>query len=246
MRMRLAIISSPRSGNTWLRHVLADGLNLPQISAHNFLDVQEVPDRCILQLHWYREPNFQAFLQQHDFRAITLSRHPLDVLLSVLRFIRYEPETARWLEGNCAIPETLKKATPASPAFLKYALGFGFENLLSVSYQWWHDEQAIRVRYEQLVANAGAEALRLAGLLDAPVDSILTALTQNPLSKLQATPNRHGWMGRPGLWRDLIPSVAADAIQARHRILFERMGYAIEQSALTDAEAERQWAKLAG
>lgn len=244
--MRLAIISSPRSGNTWLRRVLADGLKLHEIAVHNFLDIQEVPDRCILQIHWYREPNFQAFLQRNNFRVITLSRHPLDVLLSVLRFIRYEPETARWLEGNCAIPETLKEATPTSGAFLEYALGFGFENLLSVSYQWWHDEHAIKVRYEQLVTNADTEAQRLASLLDASEEAILTALTQNPLSKLQATPNRHGWMGQPGLWRDLIPSVAADAIQVRHRILFERMGYAIEQSFLTDADAERQWAQLAG
>lgn len=242
--MRLAIISSPRCGNTWLRRVLAEGLDLHEMAVHNYLDIQAIPERCILQLHWYREPNFQAFLQRHGFKVITLSRHPLDILLSVLHFIRYEPETARWLEGNCAIPASLRSATPASPGFLEYALGFGFENLLSVSYQWWQEETAIKVRYEQLVATAESEITRLARLLEAPAKPLLLALAQNPLARLQATPNRHGWRGQPGLWRDLIPRATVMAIHTQHHILFKRMGYTTEQTALAHADAEHRWIQI--
>lgn len=243
--MKLAIISSPRCGNTWLRRVLAEGLDLQEMAVHNFLDVGAVPDACILQLHWYREPNFQVFLQRHGFQVITLARHPLDILLSMLRFIRYEPETARWLEGNCAIPASLTSATPASPEFLEYALGFGFENLLSVSYQWWHDEAAIKIRYEQLVATPEIEVARLAHRLDAPVDPIVAALARNPLGRLQATPNRHGWRGQPGLWRELIPRATAVAIHTHYRTLFRRMGYTIERGGVARQDAEHRWLQLA-
>lgn len=186
-----------------------------------------------------------GFLQRHGFQVITLARHPLDILLSMLRFIRYEPETARWLEGNCAIPASLTSATPASPEFLEYAIGFGFENLLSVSYQWWHDEAAINIRYEQLVATPEIEVARLAHRLNAPVDPMLAALARNPLGRLQATPNRHGWRGQPELWRELIPRATAVAIHTHYRTLFRRMGYTIERGGVARQDAEHRWLQLA-
>jgi hypothetical protein len=59
-----------------------------------------------------------------------LARHPLDVLVSMLNFIRHEPLTARWLEGNAEIPKTLVGQAPTSENFLNYAMSWGAENLL--------------------------------------------------------------------------------------------------------------------
>ena len=98
---RIAIISTPRSGNTWVRSVLAHALTLEEIAVHNPRDIQDVlPQRLILQVHWYREPNFQAFLRNEGFQVLVLRRHPLDVLLSVLSLVQREPGVARWLEGK--------------------------------------------------------------------------------------------------------------------------------------------------
>ena len=137
---RIAIISTPRSGNTWVRSVLAHALTLEEIAVHNPRDIQDVlPQRLILQVHWYREPNFQAFLRNEGFQVLVLRRHPLDVLLSVLSFVQREPGVARWLEGNTGLPAGLAKLTPVSPDFAAYATSFGAENLLSISYQWCHE-----------------------------------------------------------------------------------------------------------
>lgn len=243
--MRIAIVSSPRSGNTWLRRILVDGLGLNEIAVHNYLDVAQLPEQCVLQVHWYREPNFQNFLIRHNFLVITLARHPLDILLSVLHFVKYEPETKRWLEGNCALPEDLNISSPFSQCFIDYATSFGFENLLSVSYQWWHDKDALKIRYEDLVSTTSSELERIADFLKVDSQLIKSALPMNSLQSFQALPNRHGWQGRPGIWRELIPTDIAQKISWRHREVFLTFGYKVEPTSLTNEEAGRRWLELA-
>lgn len=242
--MRIAIVSSPRSGNTWLRYVLRDAFQLQEVAVHNYLEADLVPERCVFQLHWYREPNFQDFLAKHRFRIVTLARHPLDVLISVLHFVRHEPATARWLNGNCEIPSRLVGRSPASEEFLEYALSFGSENLLSITYQWWHDPSAIKVRYEDFVTATTSVADTLADQLNALKDRLPEALSANSLDMFKALPNRHGWQGRPGLWQTLIPSDSAAAIYARHEHVFRTLGYTVEPTLLSHETAETNWTAL--
>ena len=198
--MRIAIVSSPRSGNSWVRSVLSAAFGAEQLPVHNYLDAYEkLPEKCILQLHWYREPNFQRFLEENGFRILTLARHPLDILVSVLKFSRHELETARWLEGNVEIPMDLGECSPASVNFLHYATSWGAENLLSVTYQWWHDPKAIRVRYESLVANPEKSFRKMAVELGLDDRDFSLELSRFNLAYFQALKNRHGWQGRPGL-----------------------------------------------
>jgi hypothetical protein len=49
---RIAIVGSPRSGNTWARMVLARMMGLEEIAVHNWKDLpSELPANCILQIH---------------------------------------------------------------------------------------------------------------------------------------------------------------------------------------------------
>jgi hypothetical protein len=242
--MRIAIVSSPRSGNSWLRGLFRDSLELHEVAVHNYLDAVTIPEKCVLQLHWYREPNFQRFLAENDFWVITVARHPLDILISVLHFVRYEPETAKWLGGNCELPGSLSEWSPASEHFLEYALSFGSENLLSVTYQWWYDDSTIKVRYEDLVADAPLQVERLSEKLHFPSERMMHAMAANSIDMFKAFPNRHGWQGKPGLWRELIPFENAARIYERHRVTFERLNYTIEPTTLTRDEAEINWATL--
>ena len=240
--MKLAIVSTPRSGNTWVRLVLGEIFGLSVVGVHNYRDITEIPDDCLLQLHWYREPNFQAFLREHGFQVLVIARHPLDVLLLILHFIRYEAQTARWLEGNGEIPAALVGQSPASEAFRAYAAGWGAENLLSVSYQWWRDPDAIKVRYEDLVADPVGGFKALVRALGGPEERVEQALANNGIDALRDLPNRHAWQGRPGLWRELIPGDLVQTLQARHARLFEVFGYDVEPGDLTAEQAEANWA----
>lgn len=245
MVSRLAIVSSPRSGNSWTRMVLARALKMEELAVHHWKDLPaELPKRCILQIHWYREPNFQSFLSENNFRVLVVARHPLDVLLSMLHFIRYEPMTARWLEGDCNIPQELVGASPASKAFAEYGVSRGAENLLSVSYQWWRDPDVLKVRYEDLLLAPERKFAEIIQRASETCDRLETALQEINFGVLKALPNRHGWQGRSGLWRMLVPTSIALRIYLRHRHVFSTLGYPPPISVVTRASATRSWEKL--
>jgi hypothetical protein len=245
MPLRIAIVSSPRSGNTWVRMVLARALDLEEIAVHNWADLPStLPENCILQIHWYREPNFQSFLRKNKFYLIVLARHPLDVLLSVLHYVRYEPMTHRWLEGNCAIPPELAGSSSVSAAFNQYATSWGAENLLSISYQWWHEPAALRIRYEELVRDPIGRFSAIAKAFDGKTEKLQPILQEISFEKFRATPNRHGWQGQPGLWGRLIPTFTALNIYLYHRRIFDALGYPLPLSLTTLAHAKRSWERL--
>jgi Sulfotransferase domain len=242
---RVAIVSSPRSGNSWVRCVLADVLGLEQIFVHNYFEAPLIlPDNCILQLHWYREPNFQEFLRSNRFRVVVVARHPLDMLLSTLHFARLDKEANLWLGGNAEFTPRFLGAAPASPEFLEYATGWGAENLLSITHQWWHDQQAIKVRYEDFVQDPVSRFKELITTLDGSPANLSAALQKYGLAKWQAKRNKHGWQGRPGLWQDLIPFDDALQIYERHRGVFDGLAYSIGRTSLTREEALRNWQQM--
>jgi hypothetical protein len=243
--MRIAIVSSPRCGNTWVRSVLSSTLSLPEIGVHNYLDVtSELPQNCALQVHWYREPNFQRFLREHGFRVVVIARHPLDLLISVLHFVRHEPLTSEWLLGNAEIPTQLAGQSPTSDIFMDYALSWGAENLLSISYQWWHDSSVIRVKYEDLVASPAAKFEGLVQQLSGDGGLLGEAIARFDIDHFRSTPNKHGWQGQPGLWRQLLPFKRAREIYVRHRRVFETLDYEVPFSWLTTAAAAANWQRL--
>ena len=243
-RLRVAVVSTPRSGNTWVRSVLGEILELEQIAVHNYTELGKIPDRCIVQLHWYRESNFQRFLSENGFRILVLARHPLDVLISILNFVQHEPQTARWLDGNAEIPTDIARKPPTSREFIRYATSWGAENVLSISYQWWHHAGAVKARYEDLVQRPGEALLELARAFAPEACDRNGAVDRFSLDFFQKLPNRHGWQGKPGLWRKLILRSDAQKVYRRHRRIFDVLGYSIGAYWLTRAAALRKWEEL--
>src|SRR5690606_3590182 len=76
--LRIAVLSTPRSGNTWLRHLLASLFDLWQHAVHrpSDLDWDALPERAVVQLHWHRVEPLVSLVEQHRFRVAVLARHP--------------------------------------------------------------------------------------------------------------------------------------------------------------------------
>jgi hypothetical protein len=70
------------------------------------------------------------------------------------------------------------------------------------------------------------------------------ALEKFSLPSFQAMQNKHGWKGRPGLWRELIPFPNAVQIFERHRAIFDTLGYSVDPTSLTDQEALQNWQEM--
>ena len=242
--MRVAVVSSPRSGNMWLRRLLVAAYGLEERSAHtpDEVDWGGLPERCALQLHWHRTADFRRRLRGDGFRVVVLARHPLDVLLSILHFAPHEPATARWLDGEGGDESALAEADPASPAFLAYAVGPRARALLSITPEWW-GRADVGVRYESLVEDPVAELGRVCDALGRrPLVDPETAVHVVTFKRLryEAT-NQHFWQGRPGLWKELIPTHAALEIAAA----YPEMAALDYHVGVDDPTARERWRAIA-
>lgn len=251
MGVRIAIVSTPRSGNTWLRSLLIDVYAVPELAIHNpaDLDWSTLPQECVLQIHWHRTAAFLRLLEEAGFHVVTLMRHHLDVLLSILQFCQHDRSTLRWLDGEGGNERPIYGAMPGSVAFAEYACSARAAALLSVSLEWWKAGEVHRLRYEDLVADAEKELERLTQAIgEAPRRRPAEVVARTTLPSLRARfqAEGHFWQGRPGLWRTLLTAAAAERIAQAHRGALD-FGYACDPDPnLTPAQADRNWVNLVG
>jgi hypothetical protein len=243
--VRLAVVSTPRVGNMWLRRQLVALYGLEERSAHtpNEVGWETLPEACVLQLHWPRTRGFVRTLEQHGFRVLVLCRHPLDVLLSILHFAGHEPETARWLDGAHGDERMIIGADPSSPAFRTYAGGRRARALIDVSPEWWK-HALVSIRYEDLVAAPADELARIVAAVGVePVlrpESVAGRVTFGSLQTEAA--NQHFWRGRPDHWRELLPAAVATELARPHARVIRKLGYEVRPDpGLSDEEAADRW-----
>lgn len=246
---RVALISSPRSGNTWMRYLLRDACGLTELAYNNpwEVDWDGLPDRCVLQMHCHRTPELVDRLRRLGFARLHMARHPLDVLLSILQCCEAVPETAEWLAREGGDESTIAGRSPQDPAFREYATGARARALLSVTPEWWDDgDPAVRVRYEDLVADPhGRLSATISGLGLAPVAALDAVIDANRIDRLRAWSQAFFWRGSPGLWRQLLTAGQAEAIRDAHRPAFWGGIYRFDPDpALTAEAAGGRWEAL--
>jgi hypothetical protein len=256
-RLRLAIISTPRSGNSWLRRLLGGAYGLVEIGVHAPDEVpwDTLPERCVLQLHWPREDTFVAQLEQHEFQVVVIARHPLDILISLLNYLNTFPvDKDVWrnqasLRGDGGDERGLLGATPRSAAFLDYARGPRAQKLLAVTRAWWQAPGAKRVRYEDLVAEPRRTFRQL--IYDIgynPRRAPVEVIADNTVDRLRSSDrvwNFHIWQGRPGLWKSLLPRREALEIAAALSDYFIELCYVCDFDAnLSESQADANWFAL--
>ncbi|MPZ24069.1 MAG: hypothetical protein GEU28_11120 [Dehalococcoidia bacterium] len=251
--LRLAILSTGRSGTSWLRLMLSELYTLDMIAGPLLpADVAwpNLPTRCLIQAHWY-PPTFSVPLDEifyrlpgglveaYDLRVVTVARHPFDTLVSALRFSALlDPEAQHVpLEAN----------SPSGQAFLREATSQWAERTLAISREWWGLPGVLRVRYEDLVSDTPGELAKLVAAIGEEPDRTVAEVAA--LHQLQDLKSTYGdglfWQGQPGLWRKLIPAGAALQIYEANRAAFETMGYVCDPDPdLKASEAEAAWRLL--
>lgn len=245
--LRIAVVSTPRAGNTWVRHLLGAAYQIPHFARHSMTDADwdGLPPEVVLQIHWRRTPEFVAKLDQQGFRVVTVARHPLDVLISILHFCIYESESEQWLLGSGGSETEIYSAMPRSRAFIEYAKGPRAAELLAVTSDWWGQPGVIGLRYEDCVRDTLRELQRLEATFG-PVrcGSPSEAVEACSLGRLRkVATNNHFWQGSPGLWRHLLPAVETTEIAMSLSLL----GYACDPDPKLDAlTADRNWIQLVG
>jgi hypothetical protein len=244
-RPRFAVVSSPRSANTWLRRLLCELFELEEraIFTPEELDWDRLPERVAVQIHWPRQRAFTSLLTERGFKISVLMRHPLDTLVSILQFAPHNPDTARWAGGAFGDERTLIGAGPCSQAFIDYANSPRARSLIDISSQWWNRHASACIRFEDLVHDPAQVLERLArhsGLT--PAISAEDAVARLPFSRMQSEWSKHFWQGQPGLWRRLLPASYAGAVARPYRRHAHRHAYDLTpDTSLTAEMAMREW-----
>jgi hypothetical protein len=245
---RIAILGTPRSGNTWLRAMLRSMYALPDFAEHDPADIpwDELPPHAIVNLHALPTPILRKRLA--DFRVVAIVRHPLDTLISILHFAPFHSASDGWLLGQGGGEGAIRGATPVSPEFVEYATGPRTAALFSVSRLWWDVPGVIRVRYEDLVENTVGELSRVAAELQIPIaqsaENVAKAHALDAMRGRHVSYRQHVWKGRPGHWRRFLPKEVAERIAAAHRQSFTPLGYACDPNKALDEEtADVNWAR---
>ena len=176
-----------------------------------------------------------------------LSRHPLDVLISILHFALTD-QTCRWLEGEGGNERPIFGTMPRSTAFTDYATGPRAKALLAISHEWWSISGCHTLHYENLVAQTATELTKLAKALQAdpvvPVESAIEATTLPKLRQLTQN-NNHFWQGQSNLWKKLFTGAEARVIAKTHSEVFAKLGYECDPNPeLTGSQADANWVNL--
>lgn len=247
-QVRLAIVSTPRSGNCWLRHMLARTLELSEIIVHLPSEIPWdcLPPRAIVQLHWLPDDEFRGSLERHGFKVVVLARHPLDVLISVLAFSQHDDSTLRWLAGAGGDERCIAGVEPLSERFLTYATSSRAKALLGVSTSWWNEPLAIPMRYEDLMLDPAQELESLVARLEVaprrPPAEVAAQSQPEDMRQQNVHMLFHVWRAQGSLWRQFLPQAAARRIFAEHTEVFEMLGYACDpDETLGDSEASQAW-----
>jgi hypothetical protein len=245
---RFFIVSTPRTGNVFMRRVLTDVLGIPNYGVWTPGEAlwDQFPPDCSLAIHWRYSRELEGFVRERNFRIVVTARHPLDVLLSILHYAPVDAETNRWLEGEAGDERSLVAGTtPIDEAFVRYALSWRFAALLQVSVGWAATADAL-LRYAEFVQQPRAEVetlLRQFGLR--AVNDIDAAIATHSPQLTQARTPGHYWQGAPNHWRRLIVPALANAIRERHPRAFTTFGFACDPDPdLTEAQARANWLAL--
>jgi len=210
--LSVVIASTPRSGNTWLRLLLAEALAFDQLALHHPAELSGgvLPQDAVVQMHWPPEPEFVAVIDTPDAVVLTLLRHPLDILVSILQFAQFSPLTSLWLQGDGGDEESLAGAEPNDVAVVDYARSERFRRLLAISHEWKHG--GITIRYEELVRDPVGSLEGILSKMGADTDRVEDAAANNTFTRLHDIDPTHHPRGTPGGWRRLLTAATAEKV----------------------------------
>lgn len=157
--LRILIASTPKTGNTWLKHMLAAVYELPVVdvpgdAGDGLLD--GLPEHWIAHQHVAPTAALLRRVESHDLTVITCVRQPADALLSLFHHTQnYASDATLGVERAMCLDSG--RPGPHTAAYVRTA----FFGLLHVSAAWLMAPSVVAVRYEDLRRDTQAELQRI-------------------------------------------------------------------------------------
>ena len=164
-RLKIMILSTPKTGNTWLRWLMyyAYGTRIVDDFPNEWDNdyAARLPDAFVSHQHYAPSPDLVRWLIDHRVVVLTTVRHPGDAFLSLFHFVKwqYDPSDEHVLR--------LRSDGETPGACAGDYLRIPYPQIYSQS-MIWERLGALVVRYEDLLADPHAELRRICARI-APV-----------------------------------------------------------------------------
>lgn len=228
--LKILIVGTPRTGNTWTKLLLSKIydlplIDLPAVFEPDFLEAQG--DRWICHKHYAPTPRLLAWAKEHRLVLITTVRHPGDILVSLFHFVNYQAPLSPVFKA----PKIMALDGGVMGENTLHYVKTGFSYYLDISLYWMLSHESLVVRYEDLWQDPfGSLATLTAQIHPVPQDRIQQALVQCDFDFLHEYHDpRFFRSGRIGEWRaSLTPEVLEVLKQVPYSVQFEILGYGLQ------------------
>lgn len=233
-RLKIIVTGTPKAGNTWIRHLLAELYELPPVALNPDFranDWAALGPRWIGQQHYYPEKKVLEWAQAGDVVFIAPTRHPGDVLVSLRHHVQNMGGAAA---TDPLLPESmLRDPLNVYGEHTRLFVRTGFYLSLHLSIDWLRGGWAYPVRYEDLWRQPVETLRTLTGhFLPMPERRLRHAVCACEINLMQGTrdPERKFVRkGGIGSWMAGLPAGIKDALGGTepYRAQLGALGYSM-------------------
>lgn len=228
--IRILILSTPKTGNVWLRtllHYAYDAIPIIDFPADWSQEFENsLPPSFIGHQHYIPSTMLNGWIKQNDVITLTTVRHPGDVFLSLFNFVK-------WNEGvsDATIDQMNGDGHNPGAGSSEY-IKRGFQRILSISIAWARMNSYV-IKYENLCENPLLQLIEITNKIrpvkyNRALGAVL--LGQPQLMKKNIIDARHLNSHRSGNWinglNDSIKNVLKNT--AAYKRLSEDYGYSLD------------------
>ncbi|MGH8474372.1 MAG: sulfotransferase domain-containing protein [Methylococcales bacterium] len=237
--MRIIIASQPKTGNVWIRRLLAEIYGLADLNESlddkipkngvaffHFVEQGLFPDDSIIQEHYFPNPTRVIKpARKIGARLVTMLRNPYDAFVSFFHYVNNFPERFTKNPASVLIGKTIDH-----PDVLGYVEDH-FREHLKLSLKWVQSGASIIIRYEDLLADPVVTLEELTGLIHSVERCrIEEVVGGNSADRMKA---QGGWLakhvrsGSVGDWKTQLSEAHIEAFRRCHGDTIRFIGYAV-------------------
>lgn len=237
--MKVLIASQPKTGNVWIRNLLAQAYGLsdlnekfgdtvpetvsdfiPWVSVHGF------PNNSILHQHFFPKNELLQYAKKERIRLVTMVRNPYEAFVSFFFYVNRSPHIFRGRSPGILVGKSID-----DPDVMHF-LATNYRMHLNMSVQWIESGASSIVRYEDLLADPQEELSHL-------LENWQTRLSQQVITdavdycSAERMRKKGGWKAvhirtaKAKTWDRYLTEGHLQVFQKHHGDLIQRMGYDI-------------------
>lgn len=233
--LKIMIVSTPKTGNTWVKHLLSNVYQLPIVRVgqkFNPDEVDELGQRWITHQHYRARADIIDYGRRNNIVFVTTIRHPGDTLLSKFHFVRNYIDRLNYADIDPS-PILARDGETMGENTLYY-LGHGFSEFLDISLSWIRSGESHIIRYEDLWRDPVTALQELtASIHQVSLERVKRVVELCDIGLMRKTPGtdpKFFRKGSVGNWKNALPQDVIDVLrrEAPYPAQFTALGYTLE------------------